>query len=195
MVLKYAWWWFAFTFLLWAFEISFLVVDTRGLLFFSIGIWFQKMNVNLEQKPKWISLFLTCLIYVGFSIIKTFMAFELEPASDLTYWLLNFLHDLSVLAGIITVWYGADSLVRWCMRQHWFVWASSFSFFVFSLHAPLVVYLMRLSYLYFSAVPNYRLITYFIVPVIVLAFCITMAAAVRKFFPGFYRWSTGGRGF
>ena len=187
--------WLGITFILWAFEISFLVFDCRGLFFFSLGVWLQKTNFNLEKKPKWLSLGLAWLFFIGFCVIKTFMAFELDPASPVTYWILNILHTVSVLSGILAVWFGADRLVKWCMRRHWFVWATSFSFFVFGLHAPLVVYLTRLCYLYIHEIPNYRLLTYLLVPVIILAFSIAMAAAMRKLLPGLYRLATGGRGF
>ncbi|MCW3087259.1 MAG: acyltransferase [Sediminibacterium sp.] len=195
VVMRYTAWWLAFAFLLWAFELSFLVVDGRGLLFFSIGVWFQKMNFAIERKPQWVSLFPAWLIFIGFSVIKTFMAFELEPSSKATYWILNLMHDVSVLAGIIAVWYGGDRLVKWSMRQPWFVWASSFSFFIFGLHAPLVSYLTQLFYRFFGEMPNYRLFTYCTVPVLVLLFCMATAAVVRKLLPTFYTISTGGRGF
>ena len=187
--------WFGITFILWACEINFLVFDFRGLFFFSVGIWLQKTNVNLEKKPEWLSMGLLWLFFIGFCVIKTFMAFELDPTSRVTFWILNILHAVSVLSGILAVWSGADRLVKWCMRKRSFVWATSFSFFIFGLHAPLVFYLTRLSYIYTSEIPNYRLFTYLLVPAVILAFSIAMAAAVRKLFPGLYRLATGGRGF
>ncbi|MBV9987923.1 MAG: acyltransferase [Chitinophagaceae bacterium] len=195
LVTKYPIPWFIFTLALWAYELSFLVIDGRGLFFFSIGIWFQKMNVNLERKPKWISMYIAWLLFIGLSVIKTFMAFELDPESKLTYALLSILHSVSVIAGIIAVWYGADRVVKWCMRRPEFVWLTGFSFFIFGLHAPLVVYLTRLFYIFFHTVPNYRLMTYLVVPGIVFVFCVLMGAATRKLVPQLYRWATGGRGF
>jgi len=195
MVLRYTIPWLVITFLIWAFELSFFVLDGRGLFFFSLGIWLQKMNINLERKPEWLSMYISWLLFVGLSVIKTFMAFELDAQSTLTYWVLAVLHNISVIAGIIAVWFSADRLVKWCVRRHWFVWVSSFSFFVFGLHAPLVVYLTRLCYLYFPGVPNYRLLTYLAVPAIVFFFCVLAGAVTRRLLPRFYSWSTGGRGF
>jgi fucose 4-O-acetylase-like acetyltransferase len=186
---------FALCFLIWAFELGFLVLDGRGLFFFALGVWFQKMNLNLEKKPAWLSMYICWLLFVGCSVIKTFMAFELEPSSRVTYWVLNVLHAVSILSGILAVWFSGDRVVKWCMRRPWFVWVSAFSFFIFGLHTPLVAYLTRLSYLYFSGLPNYRLFTYLLVPMIVLAFCVLMGALTRRFLPRFYSWATGGRGF
>lgn len=187
--------WFALSFLLWVFELGVFVFDGRGLFFFSAGVWLQKTGFNLEKKPKWLSLYLAWLLFVGFSVIKTFMAFELDPGSKYTYVLLNILHDIAVLAGILAVWFGADGLVKWCMRQHWLLWLSSFSFFIFGLHAPLVVYVTRLFYLYLHDIPNYRLITYLLAPATVFFGCVALGALCRRYVPGFYRWATGGRGF
>lgn len=186
---------FALCFFIWAFELGFFVLDGRGLFFFSFGIWIQKINLNLEKKPEWLSRYICWLLFIGCSVIKTFMAFELEPGSKITYWSLNVLHAVSVLSGIVAVWFSTDRLVKWCMRRHWFVWLSSFSFFVFGLHAPLVVYLTRLSFTWFSTVPNYRLLTYILIPSLVFGFCVLMGSLARRFLPGFYSWSTGGRGF
>ena len=186
---------FAVCFLVWAFELSFFVLDGRGLFFFSLGIWIQKINLNLEKKPEWLSMYISWLLFAGCSVIKTFMAFELEPNSWITYWALNALHAVSVLSGIVAVWFSTDRLVKWCMRRHWFVWISAFSFFIFGLHAPLVVYLTRLSFIYFSDIPNYRLLTYLLIPTLVFGFCLLMGALVRKVLPRFYSWATGGRGF
>lgn len=187
-------WWFTITFLLWIFELGFLVFDGRGLFFFSVGVWIQKSGFNLEKKPKWLSLYIAWLLFIGLSVIKTFMAFELEPGNRFTYIILNMMHDIAVLAGILAVWFGADDLVKWCIRQPWLLWVSSFSFFIFGLHAPLVAYVTRLFYLYIGDIPNYRLITYLLAPALVFFFCVAMGALARRYLPGFYRWATGGRG-
>jgi fucose 4-O-acetylase-like acetyltransferase len=194
VVLKHPVPWFAFTFFLWVTQFSFLFIDGIGLLFFSTGILLQKMDVNLEKKPEWLSMYLAWLLFIGFSVIKTFMAFELEPYARLTYWVLNILHDGSVLSGILAVWFGVDKLVKWCMRRRSFIWASSFSFFIFGLHVPLVIYLTRLLFRYGSALPNYRLVMYLVAPIITLSFCILTGAVIRRLFPRFYYLLTGGRG-
>jgi fucose 4-O-acetylase-like acetyltransferase len=194
LVIKYPFPWFAFVFFLWVVQFSFLFVDGSGLLFFSVGILLQKTNINLEKKPEWLSMYIAWLLFIGFSFIKTFMAFELEPYTGLTYWVMNILHDGSVLAGIVAVWFGADKLVKLCMRRRAFVWTSSFSFFIFGLHVPLVIYLTRLLFMYGSDLPNYRLIIYLLAPVITLSFCILAGAVTRKFVPRFYYLLTGGRG-
>lgn len=194
VVVRYALPWLVLTALLWAGENSVFVLELRGLFFFSVGIWLQKRDFLPEKKPAWISLYVCWVVFIGFSVIKTFMAFELDADSTVTYWALSVLHAVSVLAGILAVWFGLDKVVRWCCRQPWFIWLSAFSFFIFGLHEPLVIYLTRLSFLLFNAVPGYRLLTYCIVPTLVVALCIALGAVTRRLLPGFYRIATGGRG-
>lgn len=123
------------------------------------------------------------------------MAFELQPNTALTFYTLLTLHVVSILAGIIAVWYGLDGMVRWCMKKRWFVWASSFSFVIYGLHVPIIVYLTTFLFRILDGFPYYRLLTYFTAPLIVLAICIGTGALLRSLVPGIYRVMTGGRGF
>ena len=165
------------------------------MLFFSFGIWLYKSNYPIDKKPDWYSHYLGWLFFLGISIIKTFMAFELEPGTPATFWTMITLHAVTILAGIIAVWYGCDELVKWCMKRKWFVWASSFSFVIYGLHVPVIIYLTMYLFKLWSGFQYYRLLTYFVAPVLVLAFCIMIGALLRSLLPRVYRVMTGGRGF
>ena len=95
----------------------------------------------------------------------------------------------------MAMWFGADRVIRWFMRQEWFVYASGFSFFIFGIHVPFLPYLMKWSLLNFDWLPNYRLLTYLFVPVVVLALSVAAGAFTRRFLPQVYGLLTGGRGF
>lgn len=123
------------------------------------------------------------------------MAFELEADNPATPYILYALHDISIFSGILAIWFGADHIVKWCMNKKWFLWASAFSFIIFAFHVPLTHYATRLAFIYWHNIPNYRLLTYIIVPVVVLFLCIGTGAFLRGLFPKAYRLATGGRGF
>ena len=123
------------------------------------------------------------------------MAFELDPADASTSWILVTLHVVSVMAGIVAIWFGADPVVKWCMRQPWFVWAAAFSFIIFGLHVPMLQYLTNLMFLYLHDYTYHRLLTYLLAPAITLAFCIAVGSVFRALLPREYRVATGGRGF
>lgn len=194
-VLKYPTIWFLLTFLFWHTIFSVFFIEGLGLFFFSFGVWLCKNNYPIHKKPEWLSYYLTWLFYLGISIIKTFMAFELEPEDPATPYILYTLNDISIFSGILAMWFGADQLAKYCMNKKWFVWASSFSFVIFVLHVPLIYYTTRLAFIYWHNIPNYRLLTYLLVPVITFFFCIGFGALVRSLFPKIYKLATGGRGF
>lgn len=193
--------WFGLVFVLWYFGFQFIFIEAQGVLFFSFGIWLNKSNYPLEKKPEWYSHYLGWLFFIGISIIKTFMAFELEVDTTVSFWTtaafwtLISLHTVTILAGIIAVWYGCDDLVRWCMQRKWFVWAASFSFVIYGLHVPVIEYVTMFMFRIWGNFPNYRLLTYILAPVVVLAFCIATGAILRSLVPRVYKVMTGGRGF
>ena len=194
-IMKYPKLWFSLMFLLWISMYRILFFEGQGMLFFSLGIWIYKYNFPIEKKPVWYSRYLSWLFFIGISVIKTFMAFEFEEYTRPVIVVFIILHVVSVMAGVLAIWFSADAVVKWFMQRKWFLWASNFSFIIYGLHIPLLAYLMRLSYMYFDNVPNYRLVTYFIVPCFVLLICIVTGALFRKLWPSGYKVATGGRGF
>ncbi|MDB5247844.1 MAG: acyltransferase [Segetibacter sp.] len=192
---KYATAWFALVFSFWHTIFSFMFIEGQGLFFFSLGVWLNKSNFPIHKKPDWFSYYLSWLFFLGISVIKTFMAFELDPENSSTFFILYVLHDISIGAGILAVWFGSDTVVQWLIEKKWFQWASSFSFIIFALHVPLIHYTTRLAFIYFRDIPNYRLLIYMTLPVLILSTCIAAGVLLRKLFPRFYKLATGGRGF
>jgi fucose 4-O-acetylase-like acetyltransferase len=192
---KYPAIWFVIVFLFWHTIFSIFFIEGQGLFFFSLGILLYKRNYPIDKKPIWFSHYMSWLFYIGISVIKTFMAFELEAEDAATPYILYALHDISIAAGILAIWFGADEIVKRCMSKSWFLWLSAFSFVIFALHVPLIHYTTRLAFAYWRLFPNYRLLTYLVVPVIVFFACIATGALLRNTFPKVYKLATGGRGF
>lgn len=187
--------WFSLAFLFWHTVFSFLFIEGIGLFFFSFGIWVCKRQYPIHKKPAWFSHYLSWLFYLGISVIKTFMAFELEPENPSTPFILYALHDTSVFSGILAIWFGSDLIIKRVITKKWFSWICSFSFIIYAFHVPLVHYATRLAFILWRNVPNYRLLTYLVVPIIVFISCICVGALLRSLFPKAYRIATGGRGF
>lgn len=196
MVVKLPYIWLPLTFLLFFVAvINVPFVDFRGLFFFSFGVWLQKRTISLEKEPAWLSVGIAFIAFIGLSVIKTFMAFELEPNTTATLISLLVIHQSAVLTGIVAIWFGADRVVTWIMNKEWFHTASGYSFFMFGLHVPLLPYVMKWALMNTSMLPNYRLLCYLVVPFLVLCFCIWMGSLLRRYIPRLYLLTTGGRGF
>lgn len=193
VIIKYPVFWLTLTGILWFINFQLFFIHGLGLFFFSAGVWISKKNIVIDRKPKWFSHYLAWLIFFGFSIIKTFMAFELE-LNPLSIFVMSFLYAGSTIAGIIAFWFGIDSFIRWCMQQKWFVWATSFSFIIYALHNPLVIYVTNLLLILMGDFPLARLSLYIVVPFLIVLFCIGTGALLRKIVPSVYRLATGGRG-
>lgn len=196
MVIKIPYIWLPFTFILFFVTIvNAPFLDFRGLFFFSLGVWIQKRNFSIETEPKWFSLGLALILFVGLAIVKTFMAFELEPNVWASRIPLIIIYQLSVLAGIMAMWFGADRVIKWFTQKEWFNYASGFSFFIFGMHVPLLPYVMKWALMNTSMIPYYRLLCYLVIPFLTLCFCIWLGSVLRRFAPRVYAVMTGGRGF
>jgi hypothetical protein len=194
--------WLPLTFIYFLMIFNLPFIDSRGLFFFSMGVWIQKNNFSIEVQPKWFSLGLCLITFLGLSVIKTFMAFELEPFDfrtagvfNSTAIILTLLHQFSIIAGIMAMWFGADRIIHKVMNRDWFHRVSGFSFFIFGMHVPLLPYVMTWAMLTFSFLPFHRFTLYLLVPFLVLIICIGTAGTVRRLLPKLYLVVTGGRGF
>lgn len=186
--------WLGITFILWFTLFEFIYIEGKGLFFFSLGIFLQKSGTSIEKAPRWFSLGLTFIFFLGICIIKTFMAFEFETDVFLNHFIIHTLYQLASLTGVLVVWFGGDRVVNWFMGKKWFHSASAFSFFIFGMHIPLLAYMMRFGLMELDFIPYHRLLCYLLIPALVILICIGTGALFRKYFPKMYLVMTGGRG-
>ena len=186
------WIFFSLAFLMWLATAGFGLVEGEGLLFFSLGIWMQKTNFDIDIPNKWLKPKFWFLVFILFSVIKTVLAFN-PPFSGIEP-VLALLHKLVVLSGLISAWYGCNTLVKYCMGKKWFVWLSAFSFMIYVLHAPLVLYATKAVFLQVSDWYGYRILTFVLLPLCLIALSVITGALLRKLLPGVYSFVTGGRG-
>lgn len=189
---KAKWIFFSVVFLLWIATAGFVLIEGEGLLFFSLGIWMQKNNFNIDQPNKWLQPTYWILVFAGLSIIKTYWAF-MVPFNGIEPVLL-LLHKMVVVSGLICAWYGCNKLVKFCMNRQWFAWLSAFSFMIYVLHAPFVVYATKAVFLQVNHWYGYRMLTFILLPLSLVGISVLMGALLRKFTPGLYSFVTGGRG-
>lgn len=186
------WIFFSIAFLLWLSTAGFVLIEGEGLLFFSLGIWMQKTNFNIDAPNKWLQPKLWFLVFMVCSILKTVLAFY--PPFNTVEPVLLLMHKTVVLSGLICAWYGCNVLVRWCMNKNWFVWLSAFSFMIYVLHAPIVVFATKAIFMQISDWFGYRMLTFIVLPLCLIAVSVIIGALLRKLLPGVYSFVTGGRG-
>ncbi|NNV57741.1 acyltransferase family protein [Limnovirga soli] len=186
---------FSIAILLWLGTFGMVFFEGEGLLFFSLGIWLQKNSFNIETPGKWLSPKIWGLVFVLLSIIKTWLAFNGEMyVGNSIYFLLTILHKMVIVSGLVTAWFGGNTLVSWSMRHHWFIWLSSFSFIIYALHAPWVALAINPCLDLFKDYNTARMLSFIILPMAIIGVCIGIGYLLRKIFPNTYSFLTGGRG-
>lgn len=183
---------FSIAVLLWIATFGLVFFEGEGLLFFSLGIWMQKTGFDIDKPKKWLNPLVWFGIFLFFSVAKTLLAFGAHfPGAEPV---LMLMHKLVVFSGLVAAWYGCDALVRWCMNRKWFVWLSAFSFMIYAIHAPLVVYASKAIFLAISNWYGYRMLTFVLLPLALILVSVILGAMLRKWVPRFYGFLTGGRG-
>ncbi len=180
--------------LFWLSNIGFLFAEGEGLLFFSVGIWLQKKNFDIQVPGKWLNPWWWGIVFVIVAVLKTFLAFlGFGIFGNAIFPLLLFLHKIVAFSGLIAMWFESEFFVRWLMGKKWFVRICSYSFMIYVLHAPLVAYAIIATLPLLHGIPDYRLVTYLLLPLVLLCFCLLTAMMIRKGMPGMYSVLTGGR--
>lgn len=189
------WIFFSAALLMWLGTMGFVFFEGEGLLFFSLGVWMQKTNFNIESPNRNLRPLGWGISFVLLAACKTILAYKGMPLlGNATLPVLTILHKSVVLSGLIACWYGLDPLVRWCMARKWFTWLSAFAFIIYALHAPLVAYLINPALALLAPLPGTHMLAFVLLPLCVIAFAIVVGASLRKISPKVYGLLTGGRG-
>lgn len=186
---------FGFAGLLWLTSMNILFVEGEGLLFFSLGVWIQKKGFNIDGPKPLFHPAVWGSVFILSAVTKTVAAFYGKTVlGDAVFPVLLVLHKLTVISGLIAVWYGSTGLVQWFMAKRWFVWLSAFSFIIYAVHAPLVAFAIEGVFRYVNHVPYYRMLTFIVLPVVLIGVSVLLGALLRRVSPGIYGVLTGGRG-
>ncbi len=186
---------FPIAILLWLATFGTPFFEGEGLLFFSLGVWMQKTNFDIQSPNKWLKPLPWFVIFIVVAIIKTWLAFNGQAfLGNAVYPVLLVLHKSVVFSGLVAAWYGCDALVKRCMSYHWFVWLSGFSFIIYALHTPILFYVNYSVLPLLEHIANCRILLFCTLPFVIIIFCISTGAFLRKVVPEFYSILTGGRG-
>jgi fucose 4-O-acetylase-like acetyltransferase len=186
---------FSIAILMWLGTMGFVLFEGEGLLFFSLGVWMQKTSFNIDIAQRWLKPLWWGLIFILVAAIKTTVAFIGQPVlGSAIFPVLTIMHKLVILSGLVAAWYGCNGLVTWCMQRKFLVWLTAFSFMIYAMHAPVVAYMVEAIFAVVNHVPYYRLLSFILLPMTIIAFIIGASALLRRAWPWLYGILTGGRG-
>jgi membrane-bound acyltransferase YfiQ involved in biofilm formation len=81
------------------------------------------------------------------------------------------------------------------MDKKFFVWVSAFSFIIYSVHAPLVAYLINPTLALLDPLPGTQLLAFALLPLAIIILAVAIGSLLRMISPKIYGLLTGGRGF
>lgn len=187
--------WFPLTLFLWFMTANLFFIEGEGLFFFTLGIWIQKKNFDIEHAPRYFSPTWGLVFFVFICIVKTYLAFQ--PATFLggaNEFVVNTLFKLAEILGMMSIWYGCDSWVRWAQKTWFLGKGQDFSFMIFALHVPILYYVMYGANVALASYPYHRLLTFIVIPFLVILSSMLIGFLLRRFSPAVYSTLTGGRG-
>ncbi len=187
--------WFLISFFFWFVGLNLFFIESEGLLFFSLGIWLQKTNFDIEKSPKYLNPTILMIIFVSSCFIKTYLAFQgYNFLNGFNTVLMFFLYKITEITGFIGIWYGGNSVVRWANKQKILQKIMSFSFMIYAFHVPILYFVMLAVNHYLRNWQYHRFFTYLFIPIFIVMVSILTGFLLRKFTPKVYHILTGGRG-
>jgi surface polysaccharide O-acyltransferase-like enzyme len=167
-------------------KIQIYFISTEALLFFMLGGFFAVRGINLNyriSRSRALALLWTWVLLVA---VKTVLAYR---------WPLPHFHQLTVLLGLLSVWFCYDHFMqpgqRWVIRLEK---TADYTFFIYAAHVPLMNTTIDSLLRYFGHTPATSLASFVIVPSLFIAALALIGALIRKGSPACYGVLTGGRG-
>lgn len=174
----------------WVLNSSLLFVSIEGLLFFSVGgymaLFVNNFHYSLPDKGA-IFFFTFWIAVVG---LKTLLNI-LMPLSP---FIMNLIHKLEIIVGIGAIWFLYDIKgINSFLKQNVIKFCSSFSFFIFAFHEPLLKIIKKMLVVILVKPDNVSTLIYFSAPMITISLSITLGYLLKNKIPKVYFFMTGGR--
>ncbi len=171
----------------WLFNQDTVFLTSEALLFFSLGACFSINKPEfLEMKwlnYKWYFLFLFWQLLIT---IKTIVLFN-----DGLEIIVNLLHKLSIIIGLISFWMIYDTLFGLKEIKQYKIF--ELSFFIFAFHEPFLTIMKKALFFILGKTEVHYLIIYFSAPIISIILSLFSAVVLKKYLNHLYSVITGNR--
>lgn len=162
------------------------ICSSEGLLFFNIGgyLAYQKSNLKSDLTST-----KSLILYFAFWVcLKVILVLGLSLDKNI----IEALKKGSIIIGLLFFWDFIDVLMT-KKNISILLNLSSYSFFIYAFHSPLIkmLYKVSLSYLPQSQVTGIG--AYFLLPMLVIILSVVVAITLKKFIPTIYNVMVGGR--
>jgi hypothetical protein len=187
--------WFPFWFLFWYLSMNLYLIE-GGILFFSLGVWIQKNNFDIEKPKKYLNPSIFLSIFIVCSILRTILAFQgYNFLSGYNGLVTHTLYKIIEISGFVGIWFGCDKIVKYAVKQSFIQFLMPFSFMIYAFHVPILYYIMHIANIGLKEwTIYYRFINFMFIPILIIGCSVCVGFVLRKFTPNLYKILTGGRG-
>jgi peptidoglycan/LPS O-acetylase OafA/YrhL len=162
-----------------------IAVSSEATLFFFIGLLFSRKEFDISWVDRHGRLIIS--IYLCLSTVDAVLCDRFAYSYQL--------HRLSILLGIMSVWYLSGRTSDNPILKRTLVKLSALSFFVYAAHEPALRVMKKILYRLFQPSNGAEIIfIYLLAPLLIILACLVIAIFVRKHLQHFYQVITGYRG-
>lgn len=165
---------------LWFSNISIPFLDNQTIVFFTLGYYIVKYQVDVKWIDR-INSTIAIVFFAGFTAMDFAFSYTF-PA----------VHNLSVVIGILFFIKLSGQVLDYKICDR-IVWLSKYSFIIYVFHEMNLSMLKKLSLLVFPQTILVQLLEYMMIPVIIIIGCIIFGMILQKISPKFYSLVTGNR--
>lgn len=156
--------------------------ELQAICFFGLGCLFVRKNFKLEIFDR-----VPALVHWG-----VYVALVVADLLTRGKFFNLFIHRLGVIYGII-FWYSCATKFKAGGLKNFLLGFSAFNFSIYIFHEPMRVFLQRFFTRFFTPNTIFQLLLYFVVPIFVILYCVTLSVLLKKYFPRVYALVTGDR--
>jgi len=161
------------------------VRETRAVVFFALGAWLAIHRPAIPQPASW-GLIASGLVWMSGAALHALHVVR-TGATDPVY------NNLTIIAGLVTVWFGTRRLLPW-LRRPWLLRLSTYTFFIYVAHEPIATFARKAVMLALGTDPLMRFTAWIVAGTITFTVCLAMAFVLRRWLPSMHARLTGGRG-
>ncbi len=167
----------------------------RAFIFYCFGFYLKMYEKDLTKPLPYFRPQFALLMFVGISLLRTWLAFNHHIGFINIKYLLTILFKVNEVFGVYAIWFCFDGVVAYILDQKWYSKVCNCSFFVYAFHAPLINYIV--TYLMMKniySIPYSHMLTYIFLPLSLLPFLLTVDKIIYGISPVMYFIISGGRG-
>ncbi len=170
------------SFCFWFFDINFYIVTATSLLFFVLGYFIVKYNLQIEMidNIKYRYIIPVYIFAVAFSMLN-------HPVIS------NIFYKATVIIGICFFIKLSRNIYLNNKFREFFLKLSSFTFFIYCFHEYNNSIAIKAIGKIFPQTALIQTLEYLLLPFIIMSFCIIIALVLQKFTPKFFSIITGNR--